>query len=108
MAKELELILCEIYKNEANFVLNKLEWENVKLFFIPQTCHSPKIAKQVKEKIKKPELEPIEPSVGERSSFAKYIETIPMGASEEHFIDFDNDVKQEQIAENVNLFLCES
>ena len=53
MAKELELILCEIYKNEANFVLKKLEWENVRLFFIPQTCHSPKIAKQVKEKIKK-------------------------------------------------------
>jgi len=57
-----------------------------------------------KDKIKKPEIEPIVPSAGEKSAYAEYLQTVPMGALEEDFVNIGEDVKLGEVAEGVKLY----
>ena len=57
-----------------------------------------------KEKIKKPEIDPIEPSTGQKSKFAQYLQTVPMGELEEDYIQFGEDVKFGEVSEGVKLY----
>jgi len=57
-----------------------------------------------KDKIKKPDIDPIVPSAGQKSKFAEYLQTVPMGELEEDFVAIGEDVKIGQLAEGVKLF----
>ncbi len=57
-----------------------------------------------KDKIKKPDIEPIVPSVGQKSKFAEFLQTVPMGELEEDFVEFGKDVQFGEVAEGVKLY----
>ncbi len=61
-----------------------------------------------KDKIKKPEIDPIVPSAGEKSKFAEQLQTVPMGTLEEDFIEFGEDVKIGEVAEGVKLYYTQN
>ena len=56
-----------------------------------------------KDKISKPENEPIKPKYGAKSKLAKEIEAIPLKPIEENFVDFDKDVTRSVLTDKVKL-----
>ncbi len=57
-----------------------------------------------KDEIKKPDIEPLVPSVGQKSKFAQYLEKVPMGQAKEDFVEFGKDVKIGEATPGVKLY----
>lgn len=57
-----------------------------------------------KDDLKKPVFDPIKPIPGEKSEYAKYLETIPLSKVNENFVDFKNDIKTTLFKDKVKLF----
>ncbi|OHD14345.1 MAG: hypothetical protein A2Z98_12335 [Spirochaetes bacterium GWB1_27_13] len=62
-----------------------------------------------KEKLQKPDYKPVIASKkDEKSEYAKYFESIPTIKPEFKFIDFEKDIEQKEIKQNVNLYLTKN
>ncbi|MCG8581887.1 MAG: insulinase family protein, partial [Bacteroidales bacterium] len=57
-----------------------------------------------KDHIKKPDLEPIVPAVGQTSQFAKRLDEISLSNITSSYVDFTKDFESTQLAEGVKLF----
>ncbi|MBN1767274.1 MAG: insulinase family protein [Prolixibacteraceae bacterium] len=61
-----------------------------------------------KDKLEKPEYEIIDPEPGHQSEYAKHFERIPFAEVKEHFVDFENDIEETDIADKVHLYYTEN
>jgi zinc protease len=61
-----------------------------------------------KEKLEKPGYVAPKPAADTKSEYAKGFEQLPEGKPQPHFLDFEKDVQQVQIADNVKLYRCDN
>jgi len=87
-----------VTKDEIIRVANKYLTENYLVFYSTEGT-PPK-----GEHIKKPKLEPIEPAVGQTSTFANKLKAIPLNNIKSTYVDFENDIHTSLLAPGVKLF----
>ncbi|PCH66899.1 MAG: peptidase M16 [Bacteroidales bacterium] len=66
------------------------------------------LGKPKKDKLTKPELDPIEPAHGEISNFFDKINQIGFTADEVKYLDFTKDVRREKLGDKVNMFYAKN
>lgn len=60
-----------------------------------------------KNKLKKPQIKPLDPPKGEETAYSKMLKTLPMGAVKEEYNNFA-DVTTKTLSENVRMFYTEN
>ncbi|HHG83216.1 MAG TPA: insulinase family protein, partial [Bacteroidetes bacterium] len=61
-----------------------------------------------KDKLSKPPYSPPIPKTTTKSAYAKHFDQLPSGTSQPHFVDFNTDVQQIQLADHAHLFRVEN